>query len=29
MAKPVHLSNGRQWRTQTEALRHFKEMLGR
>lgn len=29
MAKPVHLSNGRMWRTQTEALMHFKEMLGR
>ncbi|MDO9095749.1 MAG: DUF3223 domain-containing protein [Rubrivivax sp.] len=29
MAKPVQLPNGRQWRTQTEALRHFKEMLGR
>jgi Protein of unknown function (DUF3223) len=29
MAKPVQLSNGRQWRTQTEALQHFKEMLSR
>ena len=29
MAKPVNLSNGRQWRTQTEALKHFKDMLSR
>lgn len=29
MAKPVQLPNGRHWRTQTEALKHFKEMLGR
>lgn len=29
MAKPVQLSNGRSWRTQTEALKHFKDMLGR
>lgn len=29
MAKPVKLSNGRQWRTQTQALEHFKQMLAR
>lgn len=29
MAKPVKLSNGRHWRTQREALAHFKQMLGR
>lgn len=29
MAKPVHLSNGRQWRTRTDALEHFKQILAR
>ncbi len=29
MAKPVKLSNGRYWRTQTQALEHFKKMLAR
>ncbi|WP_108523168.1 DUF3223 domain-containing protein [Bradyrhizobium algeriense] len=29
MAKPINLPNGRSWRTQTEALTHFKEMLAR
>ncbi|MBL8450167.1 MAG: DUF3223 domain-containing protein [Dechloromonas sp.] len=29
MVKPVKLSNGRQWRTQKEALEHFKQMLAR
>lgn len=29
MAKPIHLSNGSSWRTQTDALKHFKGMLGR
>lgn len=29
MAKPVHLPNGRQWRTRTAALAYFKEMLHR
>ena len=27
MAKSVHLPNGRQWRTRSEALAHFKQML--
>lgn len=29
MVKPVQLSNGRQWRTQKDALQHFKLMLAR
>lgn len=29
MAKEVSLPNGRSWKTQTKALTHFKEMLGR
>jgi hypothetical protein len=29
MAKPISLPNGRFWKTQTEALAHFKEMLAR
>jgi len=29
MVKPVQLSNGRSWRTQKEALKHFKDMLAR
>lgn len=29
MAKPVQLPNGRQWRTRSEALEHFKQMLAR
>lgn len=29
MPKPVQLSNGRFWRTQGEALAHFKQMLAR
>ncbi len=29
MVKPVQLSNGRAWRAQTDALQHFKDMLGR
>ncbi len=29
MAKSVQLSNGRQWRTQKDALQHFKQMLAR
>ena len=29
MIKRVALSNGRQWRTQGQALQHFKDMLSR
>jgi hypothetical protein len=29
MLKPINLPNGRSWKTQTEALAHFKAMLGR
>ena len=29
MVKSVELPNGRFWRTQKDALRHFKDMLGR
>ena len=29
MAKPVQLSNGRSWRTQSAAKEHFKEILNR
>jgi hypothetical protein len=29
MAKPVNLPNGRRWRTRSEAIAHFKAMLGR
>lgn len=29
MAKSVKLSNGRFWRTQSDALEHFKKMLTR
>jgi hypothetical protein len=29
MVKSVELPNGKFWRTQKEALRHFKDMLGR
>ncbi len=29
MAKSVQLSNGKKWRTQKEALSHFKKMLAR
>lgn len=29
MARPVNQSNGRNWRTQTAAKAHFKEMLNR
>ncbi len=29
MAKAINLPNGRVWKTQTAALTHFKEMLGR
>jgi Protein of unknown function (DUF3223) len=29
MVKSVHLPNGRQWRTRSEALAHFKQMLAR
>jgi len=29
MVKPIRLSNGRQWRTQKDALQHFKQMLAR
>ena len=29
MAKSVHLSNGRQWKTQTAAIGHFRAMLHR
>ncbi|NOD84307.1 DCL family protein [Ruegeria sp. HKCCD6119] len=29
MVKPIELPNGKLWRTQKEALQHFKEMLGR
>lgn len=29
MAKTVTLRNGRKWSTQTDALNHFKQMLGR
>jgi hypothetical protein len=29
MAKPVQLSNGRSWATQTAAKAHFKAMLNR
>lgn len=29
MAKTINLSNGRSWKTQTAALTHFKDMLGR
>ncbi|CAE6860299.1 hypothetical protein R69658_07583 [Paraburkholderia aspalathi] len=29
MAKSVMLNNGRQWRTQHDALEHFKQMLAR
>lgn len=29
MAKSVQLENGRNWTTQTEAKRHFKQMLAR
>lgn len=29
MAKPISLPNGRSWKTQGEALSHFKEMLAR
>lgn len=29
MAKSINLPNGRSWKTQTEALAHFKQMLAR
>lgn len=29
MVKSVQLSNGRTWRTQADALAHFKQMLAR
>lgn len=29
MSKPVQLSNGRSWQTQSAAKAHFKEMLNR
>lgn len=29
MAKPIDLPNGRSWKTQSAALTHFKDMLGR
>ncbi|MGY4829179.1 DUF3223 domain-containing protein [Sphaerotilaceae bacterium SBD11-9] len=29
MAKPVQLSNGRQWKTRKAAIAHFSDMLGR
>ncbi len=29
MAKPVQLSNGRSWQTQSAAKAHFKEILNR
>ncbi|MXP47446.1 DUF3223 domain-containing protein [Altererythrobacter luteolus] len=29
MAKPINLPNGRSWKTQSAALAHFKDMLGR
>lgn len=29
MAKPVILSNGKSWKTQSAAEQHFRDMLGR
>lgn len=29
MAKPITFSNGRSWKTQSEALNHFKQMLNK